>query len=653
MYLRHNTMILGLFALFLVWGQRPLFADEQNFLRVLCYHDVPKEVSLDNFAVDQGTFVNTLEYFRTHGFHFVSLEDVRQSYQDKKELPAKPILLTFDDAYSSYAEFVFPVLEEYGIPSVLSVVSSWIDSPPKDLTQKLMTWDQLREISRSELVEIASHSADLHRGIVYNPQGNEDGAVARKFDVKAQQYEPDDEYRERIKADVEKSRKALEDKLGVRICAITWPYGKYNAITMAVAKEEGIDVNLALSDEAPVAGEWPVLRRFLIYKNPELSYLLRYLKIKPDAPEQQRIMQVDLDLVYDPDPRQTEINLGRLLDRIKDMKVSAVYLQAFADPEGTGNIKSVYFPSTVLPMRSDLFSRTVHQLRTRAMVEVYAWMPMLSFILPDGQETDSLRVRSYNDGQIRLSQEPYQRLSPFRPEVRGKLSQLYSDMAKNALIDGVMFQDDGYLDDLEDFHPEAQKEYLKISGGKMKDPAALAPAEKELWTRVKTEQLMKLTEQLKQAVRIYRPEAKFARNLYAEVLLTPEAEKRWAQNYSLALKRYDFVVIMAYPYLEEVKGSKTKWLEQLVRAATRYPNGLKKTVFKIQTYDWRARRSLDSRVLNEWLETLVAAGACHLGYYPDDYTVDQPHANTIRRMMSTEDFPFTRKFTEQDWMYKR
>ncbi len=650
---KRPKQIIEIFAfLFLFWWQRPLCAGEPDFLRVLCYHDVPKKVSMDNFGVDQDVFVNTIEYLRTHGFHFVSLEDIRQAHQGGRELPANPVLLTFDDAYSSYADFVVPVLKEYGIPSVLSVVSSWIDSPPKDLKQKLMTWAQLKEVARSDLVEVATHSADLHQGVVYNPQGNEDGAVAGKFDVKTQSYEDDDAYRRRIKADVKESKKVLEDTLGVRIRAIAWPYGKYNAITVAVAHEEGVDVNLALGDAAPVVGEWPVLRRFLIYKNPELSYLLRYLKIKPDAPEQQRIMQVDLDLVYDPDPRQTEINLGRLLDRVKDMKVSAVYLQAFADPDGSGNIKSVYFPNRVLPMRADLFNRAVHQLRTRSMVEVYAWMPMLSIVLPDGQETDSLRVRSYVDGKVRLSQEPYQRLSPFSPEAREKLSQFYSDMAKNAAIDGVMFQDDGYLGEHEDFHPEAQKEYLKISGGKMKDPAELTPAEKQLWTHLKTEQLMKLTEQLEQAVCVYRPEAKFARNIYAEVLLTPAAEEWWAQNYSLALEKYDYVVIMAYPYLEEVKGSKTKWFEQLVRAAKRYPDGLKKTVFKIQTYDWRTRRWLDSRVLRKWLATLVAAGARHLGYYPDDYTVDQPRAHTIRRMMSTEDFPFKRKFTEQDWMYK-
>src|SRR4029079_1633778 len=59
-------------------------ADTPDDLIVLCYHDIPKEVDLDNFAVDQDSFINTIEYFRTHGFHFVSLEDVVQSNQGIK-----------------------------------------------------------------------------------------------------------------------------------------------------------------------------------------------------------------------------------------------------------------------------------------------------------------------------------------------------------------------------------------------------------------------------------------------------------------------------------------------------------------------------------------------------------------------------------------
>ena len=102
----------------------------QDDLIVLCYHDIPKEIYLDNFGVDQETFVNTIEYFRVHHFHFVSLDDVIQAEHGTKALPSKAILLTFDDAYATYYDFVFPLLQEYQIPSVLAVVSGWLDKTP-------------------------------------------------------------------------------------------------------------------------------------------------------------------------------------------------------------------------------------------------------------------------------------------------------------------------------------------------------------------------------------------------------------------------------------------------------------------------------------------------------------------------------------------
>ncbi len=38
----------------------------------------------------------------------------------------------------------------------------------------------------------------------------------------------------------------------------------------------------------------------------------------------QKIMHIDLDYIYDPDPAQQERNLGNLLDRISAMKVNTV-----------------------------------------------------------------------------------------------------------------------------------------------------------------------------------------------------------------------------------------------------------------------------------------------------------------------------------------
>jgi len=152
--------------------------------------------------------------------------------------------------------------------------------------------------------------------------------------------------------------------------------------------------------------------------------------------------------------------------------------------------------------------------------------------------------------------------------------------------------------------------------------------------------LIALTEYLKKAVRYYRPEALFCRNLYPPVLTDPNSEEWFAQNYQKTLDSYDYAVVMVYPYLEGIHGNFKVWFKQLVDAAKSHRGGVEKTIFKIQAFDWRRKVWIKTDVLNEWLRSLVADGAYHIGYYPDDFVLDNPRAGVIRKMMSTEDYPY-------------
>jgi biofilm PGA synthesis lipoprotein PgaB len=110
-------------------------------------------------------------------------------------------------------------------------------------------------------------------------------------------------------------------------------------------------------------------------------------------------MHVDLDYIYDPNPVQQDKNIDALLDRVKAMGVSTVYLQAFADPKGTGEAEALYFPNRYMPMRADLFNRVAWSLDTRCDVKVYAWMPLLAFKLPDSNPVaNKLVLAASRDG---------------------------------------------------------------------------------------------------------------------------------------------------------------------------------------------------------------------------------------------------------------
>ncbi len=550
-----------------------------------------------------------------------------------------------EDTYI-YLFQIYPVLEEYKIPSTLAVVSSWIEKErPEYVKHALMTWDEIREVANSPLVDVISHSHDLHKGIVYNPQGNKlSAAISRKFDLENGTYEDQTTYLARIYSDLKTSKDLLEEKTGKTVRAIVWPYGLYNEMTAEQAKKVGFEVGFTLNDKVVSQNRFGQINRFLIHKNPTILNLLKDLRLVPNLYLSKRIVQVDLDMIYDPDPVQTERNLSAFLDRIKALSVTTVYLQAFADDDGTGNIREVYFPNRVLPMKQDLFSRVVHQLKSRTEVEVYAWMPMLSLELPDQTMNEDLYVREYAHRGPRITSSWYKRLTPFSPKTEEILTMLYEDLAIHANIDGIIFQDDGYLNEQEDFHPAAIEEYKKITGsGDLVDPDWINSDQKAAWTQLKTEKINALSEHLFETAQRYRSEVKSARTLYAPVVLDESASERFAQNYRKSLELYDHVVIMAYPYHEKVKNPK-KWFKELVAVVKSHPKGIEKTVFKIQTYDWEKKKWIKSKVLDEWLEALVSSGARHIAYYPDDYVKDNPKKDVIRTMMSVEDFPFKR-----DW----
>jgi biofilm PGA synthesis lipoprotein PgaB len=373
---------------------------------------------------------------------------------------------------------------------------------------------------------------------------------------------------------------------------------------------------------------------------PFIREFIEQIKKKGMMRKRIRGAQVDLDLIYDPGSEErTDQNLGRLIDRLVAMGINTVFLQAFSDFEGTGNIKSVYFANRVLPVKADIFSHAVHQFMIRDMM-VYAWMPTLSIVFPDDSWNEARRVREKEEGQIRVSRSWYHRLTPFSDEVRNRVQLLYEDLAAHAQIEGILFQDDAYLTEEEDYHPLALNNYKETFNQDMTTiNIKEKPQLRKRWARHKTEVLIDFTKTLAEGVRKYRPNAKFARNLYAPLMTQPASEIWFAQDYELFLQNYDQVIVMAYQRLEGVDAP-LRWYKELVERARTSPAGLEKSVFKVQTYDWEKKAWLGDEIILKGIRQILAAGGQHVAYYPDNVWENKPGLDVMKLTMSTKKFPF-------------
>lgn len=610
----------------------------QSFL-VLNYHDILEEEErvppFDRIAVNKLHLDEHFAWLKKNNYHVISIQDLLDAMKGEKALPSQAVMLTFDDGYQSFYTRAMPLLKKYKYPATLAVVGSWLEQQNVPGVKPLMTPAQIREVMNSGLVEIASHSYDLHHSIPANPQGNQQSAVtARLYSTEYDEYENDESYRKRIFQEIDKSSEQLFQQLGKRPRVMVWPYGEYNAIALDAAKLAGMRLTMGLNDGANTLADAGVMKRMMITDDVNVAQFAEIVKNKRDGQEL-RVAHVDMDYIYDEDEDQTARNLTALVDRIKASGANTVYLQAFSDPDGDGNADQLYFPNRHLPVRRDLFNHVTLQLRSRAGVKVYAWMPIMAY---KADVPLKWYVKEWRDGEPQFSRHIYTRLSPFNPEARQYIGEIYEDLAKYCDFNGVLFHDDGILSDFEDVAPQAMEFSHTVWDLPAEFDKIHASAELRLrWAQHKTELIGQFTDYLADKVRFYRPYIKTARNFYSLPLLKPYSEEWYAQSFPAFLKHYDYVAVEAMPFMEDAEDPK-KWLIELVKKTAEYPNGLDKMVFELQAVDWKKQQDIPMKTFTEQFQLLKKLGAKHIGYYPDNLYHDQPKLEELKKY-----FPVVKK----------
>jgi biofilm PGA synthesis lipoprotein PgaB len=315
------------------------------------------------------------------------------------------------------------------------------------------------------------------------------------------------------------------------------------------------------------------------------------------------------------------------------MGVNTVYLQAYADPDGNGAADALYFPNRHLPVRADLFNHVAWEIRTRTPVRrLYAWMPVLAFELPRQHPAADQRVQTQpsRGGHLTMG---YPRLSPYTPQAMAAVREIYEDLSRRATFDGLLFHDDATLSDYEDASPWGLAQYRRW--GLPADLARIRASDplQGRWVHDRSRHLNRLTADLAAIVRENQPQLRTARNLYAQVVLNPKAEVWCSQSLDDALRQYDFTAVMAMPYMERHDDG-DRFLRRLVERVADQPRGLERTLFELQSTDWRQRRDLPSTELAQQIRTLYDLGVHHVGYYPDNLHRGTPDPAVIAPVLA-------------------
>lgn len=223
---------------------------------VLMYHHLVSDEAYDtgkfagnNAVIPVSQFENEMYYLAQNGYTTLTMSEVNTYLRNKITLPPKTVVITFDDGYESNYVYAYPILQKYNLKATIAViVKSSLDGvsgsngeyDPAGKTH--LTFEQMREMVKSGLVEIGSHSYDGHAYITTAASDYGKFFTQRKYLPELGRSEIYDEYFTRINDDLRLSKYILEQELGREICYFAFPYGSNSNDVVTALQYNGFEI---------------------------------------------------------------------------------------------------------------------------------------------------------------------------------------------------------------------------------------------------------------------------------------------------------------------------------------------------------------------------------------------------------------------------
>lgn len=137
-------------------------------LPVLMYHHVEPEENAKLYKrtglnVPPATFRKQMEYLNSKGYVSVTPADLANFFDSGSPLPAKPVLLTFDDGYVDIGDEAFPIMRELNIKGTLYIPTGLMEN------FDYLTWAKIDEMKASGVFNFGNHTWS-HRNVAANKE---------------------------------------------------------------------------------------------------------------------------------------------------------------------------------------------------------------------------------------------------------------------------------------------------------------------------------------------------------------------------------------------------------------------------------------------------------------------------------------------------
>jgi peptidoglycan/xylan/chitin deacetylase (PgdA/CDA1 family) len=203
---------------------------------VLCYHHIrePKpgqSETMKSYSVSPAQFAQQMKMLKDSGYETILPDQLYNYLVHGGTLPAKPVMLTFDDTDEEQFSIGYQEMKKYGFKGVFFIMTISINRP------RYMTKEQLKQLA-DDGNAVESHTWDHHMVTKYQGEDWEKQFV--------------------------KPRKTIEDITGKPATYFAYPYGLWNAAAIPELKKAGFKMAFILSTKRDSTEPLYTIRRMIV-----------------------------------------------------------------------------------------------------------------------------------------------------------------------------------------------------------------------------------------------------------------------------------------------------------------------------------------------------------------------------------------------------
>lgn len=208
------------------------------------YHKIFPENDSTDLTVKTKNFSIQMHYLKKAGYNTITLFQLIEYLNGNFKLPEKPVIITFDDAFSCIIKYAKPILDELDFKAVVFVVVNAIG--------KKNFWDYGKNVPETKCMD----KGELKYLVMSGWEIGSHGLFHKDLTNLS---------KKELAKEIKKSKEKLENLLKIKITTFCYPYGKYNDEVIKEIKNSDYLCACAVESKNKSVTENPfILRRIYI-----------------------------------------------------------------------------------------------------------------------------------------------------------------------------------------------------------------------------------------------------------------------------------------------------------------------------------------------------------------------------------------------------